>query len=168
MTFQKAPVSRQNTLLRVLLEAIALGVLTAMVVHLVTEWTALPDRVPRHFNIAGHPDAFGSKSSLLLVPGAAAGMWVALTVVGRLPALINLPFKVDRSAPEVRAVLAEMVSAMKTVLMLVFGGLHWLVMRVALGQAQGLGDWFLPVLLIATLVVPGWYLVRLWHYREPT
>ncbi len=144
-----------------------MGALTAMVVHVVIEWTALPERIPSHFNAAGQPDAWGGKNNLLLVPGVAAGLWVLLTILGRLPGIVNLPFKVDRSAPEVRAILMEMTAAMKATAMLVFAVLNWLAMRVALGQAEGLGTWFLPVMFLAMLGIPGAYLARLWRYRQP-
>lgn len=39
-------------------------------VYLATIWNNLPVRVPTHFNLAGNPDAWSGKTTLLILPGA--------------------------------------------------------------------------------------------------
>jgi uncharacterized membrane protein len=62
-------------------------------------YTALPDRIPTHFDLSGKPDAFGNRLTFLLLPVAfsVAPLIILLvvrfrfTLVNRFPYLINLP-----------------------------------------------------------------------------
>jgi uncharacterized membrane protein len=62
-------------------------------------YSALPDRIPTHFDISGKPDAFGNRVTFLLLPIAfsLAPLIILLiirfrfTLVNRFPYLVNLP-----------------------------------------------------------------------------
>jgi Protein of unknown function (DUF1648) len=139
-------------LLRILGEAAALGALVAL--YLVAAWNypMLPDRVPRHFDARGLPDAWGNKSSIWALPVIALPLYALcalppfLTEIGRHPA-----------PPTEAAVLAWL----KAEMLLTFLWIEWRSVEVAYERATGLGAAFLPVtlLLIAAtvllLVLPG-------------
>jgi uncharacterized membrane protein len=55
-------------------------------------YPALPQRIPTHWNIHGKVDAYGSKSTLFLLPAVMAGM---LALFSFLPALSPKNFEVD-------------------------------------------------------------------------
>jgi len=51
-------------------------------VYLATIWSKLPDRVPTHFNIAGNPDDWSGKTTLLFLPGALGiGIYLLMLVI---------------------------------------------------------------------------------------
>ena len=64
-----------------------------------THWHDLPPRVPVHFGLTGHPDGFGSKIILLILPATAIVLYLALTVVARYPAYFNFPVPGHRLQP---------------------------------------------------------------------
>lgn len=47
-------------------------------------WDSLPERVPTHWGISGEPDAWGSRSSLFILPLAALGILALLTLLLRI------------------------------------------------------------------------------------
>jgi uncharacterized membrane protein len=139
-------------LLRILGEVIALGGLVAL--YLVAAWNypMLPERVPRHFNARGLPDAWGNKSSIWALPVIALPLYalctlpLILTEIGRHPA-----------PPTEAAVLAWL----KAEMLLIFLWIEWRSVEVAYERATGLGAAFLPVTLLVIaatvllLVLPG-------------
>lgn len=126
-------------LLRILGEVIALGALVAL--YLIAAWNypMLPERVPRHFNARGLPDALGNKSSIWALPVIALPLYalctlpLILTEIGRHPA-----------PPMEAAVLAWL----KAEMLLIFLWIEWRSVEVAYERATGLGAAFLPVTLL--------------------
>ena len=80
--------------MRTVREALAGLGLLLLCASLATHWPDLPSRVPVHFDLTGHPDGFGSKTVLLLLPATAVLLYVVLTVVARYPAYFNFPVPV--------------------------------------------------------------------------
>ena len=54
----------------------------------------LSERVPTHFDLAGHADGWGSPAMLLLFPGIALFLYLLMTVASRYPAAFNYPVRV--------------------------------------------------------------------------
>jgi len=51
-------------------------------VYLATIWNKLPERVPTHFNLAGNPDDWSGKTTLLFLPGALGiGIYLLMLVI---------------------------------------------------------------------------------------
>lgn len=152
---------------RVVWEALAAAALMGMWAGSWRAWEQLPDRYPAHFNARGEADRWGGKRGMLVLPLAATGVFVGLTGLTFLnPRYYNLPFRVDRDQPEVRALLREMAAALKATVILTLACLHQRAMAVALGRAPGLGGAFLSAALLSVWPVVGFYLWRLSRYRE--
>ena len=149
-----------------LLEAVALAALVSMYALAVGSWTELPEVVPTHFGISGGPNAWGSKQTIWLLPALGVLIYALLTVSARYTKFVNLPFPVDRNAPEVQRILARMMIAMKAVTMLLFAYIVWGQIRSAMSQANGLGLALLPVFLVGTLLPMLVYLRQLRRYRK--
>lgn len=147
------------------MEAVALAALVGMFAWIGSNWAALPDLVPRHFS-GGLPDAWGEKSNVWVLPSIGAGLYVLLTVLSFFPRIYATPFVMDRDDPQVRHLLAQMMIATKTMLVLVFAYLNWARLRVALGQAEGIGRALLPLVLLAFLVPAAVYALRLHRHRS--
>lgn len=67
------------------LNRLTLFLLVVLAVLSVTGALLLPDRIPVHFNIAGHPDRYGSPAALLVLPA------LGLAINGLLWATRNVP-----------------------------------------------------------------------------
>lgn len=127
-------------------------------------YPSLPDRIPSHFNLQGLPDAWGGKGSLLIYPLLGAFIYILLTIMNILLAvmkdprgLINLPQKrktalTAAQVEELRIFLNRCLFALKTLLLGLFTYSLYATVEVALGRAPGLGTpFFLSLLGIMAL-----------------
>lgn len=67
-------------------------ILLSLISYVALQWGDLPEKIPTHYNFSGQADAWGSKSALLYLPGAALLVWILLTVVS-----FSLRFGIIRS-----------------------------------------------------------------------
>ena len=123
----------------------------AVIIYLVIQFPSLPDRVPGHYNASGTVDRWGSKIELLILPIVAAGLWTLMTIVERYPHSYNyLNLRKDNIEAQYRnAVL--MINVLKNECVLLFSFLIFQGIRVAAGEAEGLGAFFLPIFLVVIL-----------------
>ena len=98
------------------------------------------DEIPTHFNGAGVADAFGHKSSLVML------IFLAWMLFGVLSAVAFLPpdvWNVPKRSPRTLAAAADMIAVMKLVTVLMF---CWMILCSVLGR--NLGRWFLPTTMV--------------------
>jgi uncharacterized membrane protein len=147
------------------LETVSAGALIAAIADVAMHWSALPERIPVHFDASGQPNGWGGKDMLLFLLAATVVMAIMLTLAESYQRLINIPINVDRNSPEVRQLLRSMVIVLKAVIMITFLWIVDLTMRTAAGGANGLGLAFLPVFSAGTFAPIVYYLVKLKRLR---
>ena len=128
---------------RLILQALGLVFLLAVTVYILSRWQSLPIEIPANFDAAGRPRSYGPKSSLiplLVISWVAYGLF---TVLSYFPRFWNLPVRTPR-AYQIAGILMPVLGLM---IALIFG---WVAFRSA--QGQGLGSWFMPVVLAGVLV----------------
>lgn len=83
----------KKTLYRVL-SVMSLIVLIGTFIFLLSAWPSIPDVIPRHYDVAGQVDGWGSKFWLLVSPIISAGVYLLVTVLERSPAIwaAEIPF----------------------------------------------------------------------------
>ncbi len=129
----------------------------------------LPDRFPIHFDLAGNPDGWATKSagawfllpalaSLLTASLAALGLFGIPALARRAPGLINIPAK-DRFLTLDAARRVEAVGPVGTFLLfegVLMGGLFlWVVEisgRVATGLSAAAKPWPVAIVLVGTTI----------------
>lgn len=143
--------------LRAVFEAAALG---GLVFHLATAaraWATLPERVPVHFGASGEPDRWGSKGEFLWLPLISLLLYAGLTWAGRKSRHFNYPWEITEANAERQYGMAKtLTAAIKAETTWLFAVITWQSARVAAGEAAGLGEAFVPGVLVmaaATLVV---------------
>jgi hypothetical protein len=141
-------------------------VLAGMFVWLASAWPDLPDDVPRHYNAAGEPDAWGSKRGLWLLPVVGASTYLLLTAVGHFPSSWNLPAGVDRNRPEVQRLVVRLMVVIKFSAVVTLAYISWTGISVGLGRSRGLGVGFLPVFLLGTILPVLYFVLRLRRLRR--
>jgi uncharacterized membrane protein len=144
-----------------LLEVISAAALVTAGADVAIHWSAIPARIPVHFDAGGNPNAWGAKNMLLFLLATTVVVAIVLTMAESRQRLINIPMKVDRDSPAVRQLLRSMVIAMKAVITVSFVWIVDLTMRTAVGEANGLGRGFLPVFLGGIFAPLIYYLVKL-------
>lgn len=140
-------------------EFLALAGVVVMVVVWLRAWPDLPDRVPRHFDATGKPDAWGSKTWTLFPLLVMMVLYAGMTILNRYPHIFNYPWRITAENAERQYRLARtMMSWLKAELVWMLAYIGWGMVRVAQGTATGLGVVFLPALLIAVFATLGVYL----------
>ena len=150
-----------------LLEAISLAAVAVTFVITASHWAELPAQVPLHFGASGAPNGWGDKNGLWILPFVSMFLYIVLTAASRYQRLINVPFRIERDAPEVQQLLLNMSIVLKAAMTLMFAYLTWASMNAALGRSEGLGRDVLPVSLLVIFSPMIWYLLKLWRYRSP-
>lgn len=142
------------------LEALSWGSL--VILWLLTFWkyADLPEIIPTHFNAGGEPDAYGSKSTIFTLPIIASLLFLLLSVIVKFPQKFNYPVKITpENAAGQYTNASRMMRFMKFSIMLVFLLINIQTIRTAMGKAEGLGWWFMLVVL-GLIVGPMVYFIN--------
>jgi len=143
-------------------ELTALAGLVFTVAVVADFYSRLPERIATHFNGAGVANGFGARSTLWVLVGIAALLYLILSIIGSLPGVVSVkrPLAPERE----RVVLAEsmaMVGWIKAEMCWMFAYLCLAMVRNGMGLQLGIGAWFLPVTLLVVFGTCGFYLVRI-------
>jgi uncharacterized membrane protein len=153
------------------LQLAGVAVLMALCGYAFAVWGRIPPRVPVHFGARGLPDAWGARSSLLLLPVLGVALFVVLTVLERFPRLYNYPVRLTAQNAEALFRLGrQLVVTVKLTTTAILAYLFWASTRVALGEMPGLHRWFFPLTLAvigATLAVTLPRMIRLKSGARP-
>lgn len=145
------------------LEAACVAALVLVFGLVGANYETLPDRIPMHFNFSGVPDGWGSRDSLWMLAGLAAGINALFLGVSFIkPWYWNIPVKVTpENAVAVYRVSRRMLTTLRFVFTLMFALMVVGIIRVARGEAATLSPLFLwPSLGAALLTIAGFF-VRL-------
>lgn len=140
----------------------------------ISEYAALPERIPTHFNFQGIPDGTGGKGTLILYPGFGAFLYVLITGVSLAMAVINDP-KMLINLPEpakqkitadqaefLRIFIVRCLFAIKVITLGLMAYLAYGNLQVASGHADNIGYW--PMIFVAALLVTlGFMLIKIFR-----
>ena len=114
----------------------------------------LPVTVPTHFNASGQVDGYGSKITLLIVPGLATVIYFGLTQLNKYPHLFNYIRKITKdNAQKQYTIATRMLRFLKLAILIIFSLIILFTFLTTTGVTKGLGNWFLP-LTLTLLFVP--------------
>jgi uncharacterized membrane protein len=137
----------------IVLEGLAAVAIIYMLVQLIMTWPTLPEQVPTHFNSSGLTDDWGSKSSMLILPMVALVMYVGLTVLSRFPHIFNFPVPLtEHNAVRQYHLAKSLLSFIKLDVLAIFLYIQSFTIRTAMGEAAGLGIWFIGYTMGGTFI----------------
>ena len=149
-----------------LVEAAAVGILLFWIVYLPSHWSDLPDEVPMRFGLDGQPGSLGPRTDLWFLPGMGIILYGALTLVSRLKQFHNLPVEVTpENAAELYTFSRRFINVVKLEVICLFGYIEWKILQTARGNADGLGSWFMALVVGAVLLTSLFPVFRLRRYR---
>jgi len=129
-------------------------------------WNGLPATIPIHFGADGRPDGWGSRATLLMMPGWALFMFALLTLAGRRPASYNYPWPLTAANARRQAQLArELLAWLRAALAWMFAVIEVRVIAGARAGDAGPALWFVPALLLMVLGPVAAYFLRSWRAR---
>jgi uncharacterized membrane protein len=144
-----------------LLEIIGIVLLVLLWVGVIYAYITLPDSIPIHFNIAGKPDAYGGKFSLIVLAFVATILYAGLTLLCRIPHHFNYLVQITESnAGRQYRWSTRIIRYIKVAIVILFGVIIMFVHLTARGLASGIGPWFLPLifmLFVFPVIVSIWY-----------
>lgn len=128
---------------------------------------SLPERIPIHFNLAGQPDGYGSKSTLMLLPAIGAIIYIGMTILEAFPHTYNFPVEITPENAESQYRMGtRLIRILKTVIVILFSFISYKTIQTGMGNSSGLGKAFLPVFLGMTFGVVIIYVVRSLNSRH--
>lgn len=122
----------------------------------------LPDKIPTHFDLAGHPNAWGPTAYLYLLPVLGLVLYLAMTVVARFPSAFNFPVRVT---PQNRAALEQigqqLVAWLKVQLVCIFDWIQASTIAAARHESNDLSPWLMPLTLLVVFGTIGWHIAAM-------
>ncbi|WP_431808668.1 DUF1648 domain-containing protein [Lysinibacillus sphaericus] len=133
------------------LDVIGSGLFTVSILFIILQWGNLPEEIPAHFNAKGEVDRWGSKIEVLILPGIGIFMWIFLGLLEKAPHMHNYPARLnERNVEAFYLNSRRLCNEVKNFCVILFAIISCEIVLVALGKIEGLGWWFLPVVLIGT------------------
>ncbi len=149
-----------------LLESLSIVFLVGIYAYIIVIWSEIPDRVPTHFNIAGEPDSWGGKGSVLILPIIATFLFKTMFILSKFPHIHNYPVEVTpENAEDIYIASRKMLVVMNFLLtfFLVIGALE--MINVAQGN-EGLGMWYMIGFFVSIFGTMGYYMYRMIKLRK--
>jgi len=119
----------------------------------VKNYANLPETIPTHYNGAGQADGFGGKATILTLPLIATVLFVGMTILNKFPHIFNYPTNITQdNALRQYSNATRLLRYLKLIIVFIFGLIVFKVIQNANGEADGLGVWFLPLVLGLTFI----------------
>ncbi|MDO1499950.1 DUF1648 domain-containing protein [Winogradskyella maritima] len=137
------------------MEFISIAVLLIMWGLVITQIGTLPEEVPSHFGANGKPDDYNSKMTLWLLPIIATATYIGLFIINRYPHIHNYRVNITEDNALVQYRFStRIVRIINLFCALTFGYLVYQLIEVAQGEANGLGQLFLYIVLGGSFMIP--------------
>ncbi len=108
----------------------------------------LPDQIPKHFNIHGEVDAYGSSEGIWTLLLIGIIIYVGLTIINKYPHIFNYPTKVTaENAKRLYLLGTRTIRLLKALFLFLFVFLEYMTIQIALSNVTGLGEYSLLISL---------------------
>ena len=136
------------------LDIIGYTVYSGSIVFLMINWSALPEKVPAHFNAAGEVDRFGPKVEMIILPILGAFVAGLMQWIERFPEKHNYPQRLnENNVKEFYLVSRKMMNRLKNICLLFFALSSFEIITIAQGLENPLGNWLFPALIVSVAIV---------------
>lgn len=126
----------------------------------------LPAIIPIHYNVVEKADNYGNKNTLLILPVIATVIYLTLSYLNKYPHIFNYMVKITtENAARQYSIATRMLRFLNVSILTVFTVLILLIYLTTLGVINGLGAWFLPLVLMLFLVPAAVSLVKAFKVR---
>lgn len=145
----KIPLSLLEKILIVLSFTINIGIWG----YLFMEWNSLPSSIPSHFNIAGIPDAWSSKSLILSIPIIFTLTYIVIIILARIPQHFNYVVTITkRNADAQYKIARKMLLCIGLYISIIGFYIPWSSIQVAKGNSDKLSGLVMFALLGGTIL----------------
>jgi hypothetical protein len=134
--------------------AITVAGLAFTVVPLAFWWSSLPDTIPSHFGLDGRPDAYGSKTALLIFPVVALAVTILFQTLCHFPWILNYPVRVTAANAERLYIASRTLLRWVNAIVWLSAGIQWESIQIARGVAQSFSPTFTAGLIVIAILTP--------------
>lgn len=107
----------KKTKLDKIFNLLSLLLLIGTTLFFVLHWSNFPDKVPMHYDAAGHIDRWGNKQELLILPLISWIMYLFMTIIEQLPQLWNTGVRItDENKERVYRTLLHLMTSIKFII----------------------------------------------------
>ena len=139
------------------IEMISWTLLIGIWILVITSFSDLPETIPIHFNGTGEADGFGVKTNIFGLPIIGTIVFVGMTILNKNHHVSNYLTRITNENSLSQFYNAvRMIRVVKLITVLVFGLILIRTIKITNGSADGLGNWFLP-LIIGLFIIPTFY-----------
>lgn len=139
----------------IFVELLSVSIVLIMWIYAIYTYVDLPDTIPTHFNSKGEPDEFGSKATLWIVPGLATIMYIGIFVLNKYPHLHNYMVNINEdNAMKNYRFSTRILRGVNFLCVLLMAYITYKTIEVAKGTDFTLGNWFLPVVVGISIILP--------------
>ncbi len=127
----------------------------------------LPTVIPTHFNASGQPDDYGNKLTILILPIIATLVYLGLTKLNQHPHTFNYISSITEDNAEKQYTIAtRMLRVLKIAILIIFSHTILFTYFTTKGITNGLGIWFLPLILSIVLIPIIFYIFKLYKTKN--
>lgn len=125
-------------------------------------YAVLPEVIPIHFRANGTADGYGGKWTLFLSTIIATVSYIALTVLSRYPHKFNYTTPITpTNALQQYTIMTRMIRVLKLSVILIFFAIEYKTVQTSLEQGEGLGGWFMFMVMSLIFVPLFYFLIQL-------
>lgn len=125
--------------------------------YLIFQLPHMPDKIAAHFNGKGEVDRWGSKYELLILPFIGFFILMLISLMEKAPHMYNYPKRLNESNAEAFYLNSRMTANfLKNFILVMFSYILFQTIEIALGKADSLNFWFLPVMgivIVGTIII---------------
>ncbi|BAO76692.1 DUF1648 domain-containing protein [Winogradskyella sp. PG-2] len=144
----------------VVIELASIAVLLLMWIHLLMEYSGLPESIAVHFNAAGQPDNYSKKSFLWFLPILATVIYVGLFILNRFPHIHNYMVNItEENALRQYRFSTRILRIINFLCVLLLAYINYKIIIGAQTNTTELGTGFLITVIGGSLLLPIFILV---------
>ncbi|MDO8896034.1 MAG: DUF1648 domain-containing protein [Bacteroidales bacterium] len=136
------------------------GLLAVIWFFAIYGYVYLPETIPVHFDIAGKPDGYGNKISILFIPFLTTALLAGMTILNNYPHIFNYPVKItELNVVRQYRSATRLIRWLKLFIALIFTIILLSIYNAAINMQTETMQWIIPLILLLTFVPVVVYLV---------
>lgn len=141
------------------IEKVSLVLLIFLWAFTIFSFVKLPEIIPIHFDAEGRPNNYENKLTLFLLPVIGSTVYAGLTFLNKYPWVFNYMVQITEENAEGQYSFAtRMLRILKCSIMIIFCIIALYSYWTVIGNTEGPGWWFLP-LILGVVFVPLTYMI---------
>jgi uncharacterized membrane protein len=144
----------------IIVDWIGWGLLAVIWFFAIFGYLYLPETIPVHFDVAGKPDGYGDKISILFIPLLTTALLAGMTILNRYPHIFNYPVKItEQNVVRQYRSATLLIRWLKLFIALIFSIILLSIYSSALDEQTNAMQWMIPMITLLTFVPVIVYLI---------